>query len=246
MIARKEASRAVGRPKKGPVAPNAGEAPRKLGRKSHSTEANNRDLIIDSAEQLFADHGYLGTSLQEVARLSNVTQALITYYFGTKQNLYAEVYHRRAETLRQRRMELLDRLRASKRRPSLREIVHAYVQPQFEMRRASKGGMNFARLQARLASEPQDITGPLRQKVYDQTLRAFMKEMERAVGESAASEIGWATNFLIALILYMLRDIDRLGEISQGQFHARDDDETVLKIVDFVVGGITSGLMAKR
>ncbi|WP_223252362.1 TetR/AcrR family transcriptional regulator [Paracoccus mutanolyticus] len=40
--------------------------------------------ILDSAELHFAEHGFSGASLRDMAADAGVNQALIRYYFGSK------------------------------------------------------------------------------------------------------------------------------------------------------------------
>lgn len=51
--------------------------------------------ILHVAEQLFAEEGYDGTSVREIAKIANINVAMISYYFGSKEKLLeAIVIHR--------------------------------------------------------------------------------------------------------------------------------------------------------
>lgn len=50
-----------------------------------------RDTVAAVARGLFAQHGYEGVSLRDVARHARVTPALVTAAFGNKARLYVEV-----------------------------------------------------------------------------------------------------------------------------------------------------------
>jgi TetR/AcrR family transcriptional regulator len=50
--------------------------------------------VLESAEQLFADKGFNGTSLAEISRASGISDGLILYHFKSKQRLYKEVIER--------------------------------------------------------------------------------------------------------------------------------------------------------
>jgi len=241
-------TRRPGRPRKQKPDERLTGPARKLGRRPHGDLAasETRQQILNSAEKVFADFGYLGASLQQVAKDAGVTTALTTYYFKSKKNLYSEVYRRRADVLTNRRRQRLEELRSRDVPAELSEIVAAYVRPQFEMRRESEGGKHFARLQARILSEPEEIVRPLRRKIYDKTLRAFATEMEATSGPQSAADIGWGVTFMIGIILYMLRDVDRIGEFSEGRFHLEEDDALIEKIVQFIVGGISAARNGAR
>lgn len=50
-----------------------------------------REAILASAAQLFAKHGFEGTSLQQVAAATGITKAAIYHYFQTKQVMYEAI-----------------------------------------------------------------------------------------------------------------------------------------------------------
>ena len=50
-----------------------------------------RNNILDAARSLFAQAGYDGTNLRQVAELAECNVALVSRYFGGKDNLFREV-----------------------------------------------------------------------------------------------------------------------------------------------------------
>lgn len=56
--------------------------------------ARSRRRILDAAEQAFAEHGYEGASLAEIAREAGVSAALPAYFFGDKAELHKAVVAR--------------------------------------------------------------------------------------------------------------------------------------------------------
>jgi AcrR family transcriptional regulator len=51
--------------------------------------------IIETAEKLFADKGFDGTSVREIAKEANVNLAMISYYFGSKEKLMEAIFNYR-------------------------------------------------------------------------------------------------------------------------------------------------------
>lgn len=59
------------------------------------TEVNEtKEKILEAAETLFAEKGFDGASVREIAKRADVNLAAINYHFQNKQNLYLEVYKR--------------------------------------------------------------------------------------------------------------------------------------------------------
>ncbi len=54
-----------------------------------------RDLILDIAEKLFANHGFEAVSIRMLAKEADINLAMISYYFGSKEKLYEAVIERR-------------------------------------------------------------------------------------------------------------------------------------------------------
>ncbi|MHB1921122.1 MAG: TetR/AcrR family transcriptional regulator [Chitinophagaceae bacterium] len=55
-----------------------------------------RENILEAAEQLFAEKGYEGTSVRDIARQARVNIAMISYYFGSKEKLFGALVEYRA------------------------------------------------------------------------------------------------------------------------------------------------------
>ena len=60
------------------------------------TEFNEKQIeILQVAEQLFAEKGFDGTSVRDIAKIATINVAMISYYFGSKEKLLeALVLHR--------------------------------------------------------------------------------------------------------------------------------------------------------
>jgi TetR/AcrR family transcriptional regulator, regulator of cefoperazone and chloramphenicol sensitivity len=63
-------------------------------------EPGTRERILDTAERLFAGRGFAGTSVRDITDAAEANLGAVNYYFRSKQNLYAEVFSRRAALLR--------------------------------------------------------------------------------------------------------------------------------------------------
>ena len=52
------------------------------------TDFNEKQIeILHVAEKLFAEVGFDGTSIREIAKIANINIAMISYYFGSKEKL---------------------------------------------------------------------------------------------------------------------------------------------------------------
>lgn len=59
--------------------------------KQEKTKTAPRERIFLAAVQLFAQHGFAGTGLRELAAQADVNLAMINYFFGSKKGLLKEI-----------------------------------------------------------------------------------------------------------------------------------------------------------
>src|SRR3954468_19149765 len=67
--------------------------PRRLG----APDSKTRSRLLDAAEQLLLREGYAAVTSRRVAAEAGVKPQLVHYYFRTMDDLFLEVYRRRAE-----------------------------------------------------------------------------------------------------------------------------------------------------
>ena len=214
---------------------------RRIGRRPADPEGvPTQDAILAVAEEVFAEHGYVAASLREIAERADVTQALIIYYFGSKQGLFETLFKRRGLEVSRERQALLDALLARPEPPDARELITAYLTPQFALRERGAQAMAFVRMQARLHHEPDELSLRLRREVYDASTRNYIAALQRAVPGLDAADAHWRMIFAVGTYLYMLSGFDRLAEVSEGRYTTEDVGEVVRRLTDFLVGGITA------
>lgn len=56
---------------------------------------DKRTSILISAEKLFSDQGYEGTSTRQIAKESGANMSMINYYFGSKEGVFHEIINNR-------------------------------------------------------------------------------------------------------------------------------------------------------
>ena len=111
-----------------------------------STTQETRSRIAQAAIELFATHGFDGTSVREIAEAAGVTKPVLYYHFGSKEDLYLamvrECYTRCWNYIAQ----------ATDRRGSFRERLRALVAAHFNYFNREK---DTARLLYTVAFAPQ-------------------------------------------------------------------------------------------
>jgi len=196
-----------------------------------------RDEIMDAAEAQFAELGYAGTTLREIAAATNVTQALISYYFGSKYGLFEETFLRRGQVISRQRTELLEALLARKGKPTVREIVHAFLSPTLALR-STPQGRAFLRLQARLHTEPPEISYKLRTHAYGSSTQRYVDAFRLALPQLGELDAYWRVTLMVGTYLYAFSDTHRMEEMTpKGLYDPEDTEALIDQVSRFVVGG---------
>jgi AcrR family transcriptional regulator len=69
---------------------------------------DKRDHIMDVATDLFAEKGFEGTSIRDLAQKADVNIAMVNYYFGSKDKLFEALVERKASFMKEKIEELAE------------------------------------------------------------------------------------------------------------------------------------------
>jgi AcrR family transcriptional regulator len=181
-------------------------------RRASRAGADTRDKTLDAAEQLFAEHGYDGTSLRDISDASGLHAALSSYHFGTKERLFEEVIRRRAEEVVALRMAALDKIdpAALSATQAVHKLIEAYALPMIQARYGgSKQWQAHVRLMSQLISVERWL--PLIRKYYDDSGRAYLEKFRLALPNADNSALLDTFSFMIATMLYVCAYPDRFA-----------------------------------
>ncbi len=86
-----------------------------------------RRRLLDAAERLFAEKGFDGASVREITTSAGCNLAAVNYHFGSKENLYREVFLRRLGLLRDRRITRIREALEAGSPPTLEAVLKAFT-----------------------------------------------------------------------------------------------------------------------
>jgi len=69
---------------------------------------DKKEHIINTAIELFAERGYEGTSIRDLAAKADVNIAMINYYFGSKDKLFEALIEYKASYIKERLEEIIN------------------------------------------------------------------------------------------------------------------------------------------
>lgn len=200
-----------------------------------ASRVTTMEKILDFAEKEFAARGYAATPLHRIAAGAKVNEALINYYFGSKEKLYHAIFVRRGRALTEERLRLLDELERGPAPPTVEALIRSFIAPAIHM--WYHGQADFLRLQARLQNEPRELTRKLRATVYDEATLRYVNAFKNALPDIEPAAIAWRMVMMIGSYLYVLADPSRLEQLSGGTSDIRSEDEVVRELTAFLSGG---------
>lgn len=169
-----------------------------------SNHFNTKERILHAAEDLFAQHGFAGTSLRQVTSKADVNIAAVNYHFGSKENLVHEVFKHRMDQMSEKRLASLA-LAREKDPNDLEAILLAFVQPALALTMDRHGG-SFVRVLARAYAEKNDGLRNFLSENYGQVLREFAKAISHCLPDISKEELYWRMDFTAGALTYAMAD----------------------------------------
>lgn len=169
-----------------------------------SSHFNTKERIIHAAEDLFAQHGFAGTSLRQVTSRADVNIAAVNYHFGSKENLVHEVFKHRMDEMSGKRLASL--AAAIEKDPdNLEAILLAFIQPALALT-LDRHGASFVRVLARAYAEKNDGLRNFLSENYGQVLREFAKAIAHCLPNLSKEELYWRMDFVAGALTYAMAD----------------------------------------
>lgn len=200
---------------------------------------STKQRILDSAESLFARHGFAGASLRQVTASAQVNLAAVNYHFGSKENLINEVFRRRLDSLNEERLAALA---AVLKRPhfGLEDILDAFVRPALALSMAHDGGAGFVRVLARAFAEHNERLRKFLSDNYGHVLKEFATAFATMLPKLEKEELYWRLDIVAGALTYAMADF---GVIKRrpGMSELQHRDLAAEHLIKFAAAGLKAG-----
>jgi AcrR family transcriptional regulator len=163
-----------------------------------------RDQILVAAERVFAQQGYHGTTMRNVAQEAGVKLALLQYHFNTKIGLFTAIFERR-QYVNEERLALLHAIPDLSAPSALEEIVDALIGPPLRLHH-SPDDVWFARLILRETADPSNLERPVMRRFFDPLAREFISALLACLPDKPAGFHLWAYLFSIGALTQSVDD----------------------------------------
>ena len=203
------------------------------------TRANGdqtKEKILDAAEELFGAHTFDTVSLRDITNHADVTLALASYHFGTKDNLFSAVIARRANILNQMRVERLEQLEREGA-VSVEALLDAFMRPLLDQTLSGGAGWKaYVSLISKVAMT--DRWHDLVRENFDETANLFVARL-RALRPRLSDEAlyrGFA--FTLQLGLQVVSQNQRVDALSGGRYSGSELERSYAMALRYVSSGI--------
>ncbi len=222
------------------------KASRIAARNAEQPGGDTRAAILLAAEGVFADKGYNGATMREVAQAANANLGLINYYFGSKEKLFIAAIECRYAVLHDSVMASVEAVMA---RPSYRvdEAVRAFLEPIVGFASTEGDGWrNYLRLLARgmnvyNAAELHPALVNLA-SIAD----ILRNALNRTLGLDQSTRLQVPGYLMESAIIYITQDQGLLDARSEGRFTALRVDAILDEMVTFFTAGFLAFVQPKE
>jgi len=199
--------------------------------KRTSSDESTRERVLNAAEQLFADRGYLGVSVRDITQHANVNLGVIRYHFESKESLFRAVLSRNAVAIQEQRLKALALLGDA---PTLEQILRALIEPFFAKNGRYK---NFRKLFARTVTDPTPEVRRAHLEVYNRDFSILPKTIAEFCSELTDQDFSWRLMCLFGAMFFIEADSGKIDTIRKSQFDT-DPEASVKFVVNFLSAGL--------
>lgn len=203
--------------------------------------SNKSERILDSAEELFALHGYDGVTLRQIAKGAKVDVALANYHFGKKMDLFNAVLDRRAQHLNRVRLDALHacQAQAEPNHPDVEQVIAAFLRPLAitqEQETGDSGWRHYLALIAYINNSPH-WGATVMSRLFDGLVSEFISALKKALPEATEESIYWCYHHLSGALTLTLAQTGRLDRLSAGRCRSSDFKSIYDNMIPFMAAG---------
>jgi AcrR family transcriptional regulator len=193
--------------------------------------SGTKDRILDTAERLFAEDGYEGTSLRRIIAEAGVNLASVHYYFRSKEALLDAVVVRRIGPINEERLSMLDKLEreAASGPLPVEGVLEAFILPVFAARQRSP---QLLKLIGRIQSDGSVIR--IMRTHFREVVTRFVAAFRRAAPDLPVEELVWRIHFSIGAMAHALRgspDMESFAGLGGRRWRTTEISERLVRFL---------------
>ena len=193
-----------------------------------------RDRVFDAAERVFAQRGFDGATIRDIAAEAGEPVGTIHHHGGGKEVLFQRTVARRAEALSDARLAMLERI---KENLTLETVLEAFIRPFFALSAQDGRWRDYARLVAYVSVD--DRWREVSARHFDPTAAIFIAEMRKLMPGASPQQVAEGFVFSVSAMLALLTSGDRIAALG-GSVGSEADQ--VDRLIRFCAAGMAGRL----
>lgn len=204
-----------------------------------------RELLLRTAERLYAKRGIDGASLREINREADQkNSSAIHYYFGSRDAVIDGIFEMRAAYINRRRREALDQLTQDPDSITVRNLILGVLMPQVELLSQEKGSYHYNRFLAQAALSGQEDVRQMWRNHFSGLLSEFSLLIARCLPDLPASQLRQRLAIHTDFTIYGLAGMERLVATRSEKGAQLSIEKDVDPLIDMLVGAMTAPVHA--
>lgn len=218
--------------------------------KKHDTNRlkSVKDRLLDTAEGLFCERGFKGTSIRDIATSAGCNIASVNYYFGSKEKLYEEVWERHLMPMRDARIESINKVMYhAKAPPDLEDLLRSFAYTFVGSMVDTSGASELSKLMAREYIDSHLPTNMFVNEVIMPTINAMHGALVKTCPDLDESKILLVVFSLVGQLVHLV-NVKTMFEHGGDDFGlpALDPNKVIEHIVKFSAAGIRAYIVKKK
>jgi AcrR family transcriptional regulator len=192
-----------------------------------------RNRLLDVAEKLFSERGFADTSVRDITAAANCNVAAVNYHFGSKDNLYIEMFRRHMEKVFTRHKENIEKVMSSAN-PTLEKLLESITKTALEALAGADERIPMLKLMVRESLNPQLKKGVVSLDILKDFLNQIRVSLMRLFPKLTQKRAMLCVYAFEGMLMHPMMFYDFYSEL----FFAVPVDELVKNISRFAAAGI--------
>lgn len=206
-------------------------------------KSDTLEILLNAAEELFAKHGFDGTSLRSITSLAGVNLAAAHYHLGDKETLYTKVFTRRLQPINEFRLTrlALAEQEADGSLVGMEQIIEIMARPLFELAADTEhGGQYFARILGRCLVEPLPFMDDIIAAELQPVMVRFGQALRRHALHLTPEEYLWRFSFVLGAMHHTLATLHCMKARTRGLCRDHDQAAALQRFIQWAAGTLTA------
>ena len=201
---------------------------------------STRDRLIEVSGELFAERGFDSVSLRVITESANANLAAVNYHFGSKEELILAVVEDIVGPVNQKRLERLGEIDSTSS-VSLKAIIHAFIDPVFDVTSADAGADNkYYKLLSRCIASRDERVSSIIIKQFPEVLAKFVSSLIKVIPGLSSDSAHLKVMFMAGALAHSLFHYENFLLVSHGSFDPSSSNLLKSELVSFLSAGMSS------